>query len=129
MESDRPKTNEVAKAMIRAYFAAVNEERWDDVMALYDENARLTVPGVPAKHGKAQIRRFYDDLGRRFERHEAEVDVVLAEGNRAMATISYSSSTRDGRAVEFWASDTFTIEDGLIKDLRIIFDSAWRGTT
>ena len=45
---------------VRAYFDAVNGERWDDVVAGFHEDAVLEAPSQPSKRGRTQIRRFYE---------------------------------------------------------------------
>jgi ketosteroid isomerase-like protein len=116
--------NETSKQRIRDYFQAVNEERWDDVMALYSPDAVLNVPGRPPKVGHDRIRPFYEDLGSRYEKHTAEIKLLLAEGDTAAATIEYEGRKADGGSVSTFACDNFVFEGGLIKELRIVFDSA-----
>ncbi len=115
--------NEEAKTLVRSYFAAVNDERWDDVMALYHEDAVVHVAGKRPKHGYEQIRPFYEDIGTRFEKHVAEIRLLLAEGDVAAATIEYDGRNADGRSVSVFAADNFLFEDGRIRELRIIFDT------
>jgi ketosteroid isomerase-like protein len=118
---------EAVKDFVRAYFKAVNEERWDDVLALYHEDATLHVPAVRTKNGHDRIRPFYEDIGKRFEKHVAEIRLVLAEGSLdnaiAAATVAYDGVDRNGKPVEVFAADNFRIEDGRIRELRIIFDT------
>jgi ketosteroid isomerase-like protein len=123
----RPSDAEAVKDLVRAYFKAVNDERWDDVLALYHEDATLHVPAVRTKNGHDRIRPFYEDIGRRFEKHVAEIRLVLAEGSLdsaiAAATVAYDGVDRSGKPVEVFAADNFRIEDGKIRELRIIFDT------
>jgi ketosteroid isomerase-like protein len=118
---------EAVKDFVRAYFKAVNEERWDDVLALYHKDATLHVPAVRTKHGHERIRPFYEDIGTRFVKHVAEIRLVLAEGGLddavAAATVAYDGVDRNGKPVEVFAADNFRIEDGRIRELRIIFDT------
>jgi ketosteroid isomerase-like protein len=116
--------NESSKQLIRGYFKAVNEERWEDVMALYRPDAVLNIPGRPPKVGHDRIRPFYEDLGQRYEKHTAELRLLLAEDNIAAATVEYEDRNADGREVSLFACDNFVFEDGLINELRIAFDSA-----
>jgi ketosteroid isomerase-like protein len=118
---------EAVKDLVRAYFRAVNEERWDDVLALYHADATLHVPAVRTKNGHDRIRPFYEDIGTRFEKHVADIRLVLAEGSLASAiaaaTVAYDGVDRNGKPVEVFAADNFRIEDGRIRELRIIFDT------
>lgn len=115
---------EHAKDLVRGYFAAVNDERWDDVVALFHDDASLYVPSVRPKHGKERIRSFYESIGRSFASHETSIVFLIAEGDRAAATIRYDGVSADGTPVVVHATDTFTCEDGRIRELRIVFDTA-----
>jgi uncharacterized protein len=117
-------TPEKHEDLVRGYFTAVNEERWDDVMALYRDDAVLHVPGRRPKEGKDRIRPFYENIGHRFEKHVAELTLLLADDKVAAATVRYDGTDRDGKAVDVYACDNFRFEDGRIRELRIVFDSA-----
>jgi ketosteroid isomerase-like protein len=112
------------KALVQRYFAAVNDERWDDVVALFGEDAFLYVSSVAPKHGKEQIRRFYEDIATRFVSHETTIIFLIAEGSRAAVTIRFEGIAADGQTVVTHATDTFTCEGMKIQELRIVFDTA-----
>ena len=112
------------KELVRRYFAAVNDECWDDVLALFSEDASLYVPSVRPKHGKERIRRFYEDIATRFVRHETTIVFLIAEGDCAAATVRYQGIAADGQPVVTYATDTFTCEAEQIRELRIVFDTA-----
>lgn len=106
------------------YFAAVNADDLDRLMTLFADDAVVHVPGVGDKRGTAEIRRFYSSVDRLYAEHYDATPVVLAEGDHASALIEFTGRTRDGRAVHFWAADTFRFEAGRIAELRVIFDPA-----
>ena len=116
------------KDLVRGYFTAVAEGRWDDIVAMFHEDATLTVPLVRVKHGHARIRPFYVNIGERYARYRPTVHVVIAEGTlasaKASATVELNAVTHEGRAVNNVAVDKFVIEDGRFRALRIIFDTA-----
>jgi ketosteroid isomerase-like protein len=117
------------KDLVRGYFTAVAEGRWDDiVMAMFHEDATLTVPLVPVKHGHARIRPFYVNIGERYAQYRPTVHVVIVEGTVASAiasaTVELNAVTHEGRPVSNVAVDKFVIEDGRFRALRIIFDPA-----
>jgi ketosteroid isomerase-like protein len=114
---------------LRAYFDAANEERWDDVLANFHEDAVLDVPGQPTKRGLAQIRRFYEAVPRIFPEHHDDPVLILADNEDAMAAIHFNGSAVDGRRAEFWAADIFHFEAGRIREMRVIFDAAARQGT
>lgn len=117
-------SEDTVKALVHAYFDAVNDERWDDVVDLFREDASLYVPSVGPKHGKDRIRRFYEDIGTRFVHHETRIVFLIAEGSRAAATIRYEGIVGNGERVVTYATDTFTCEGNRIRELRIVFDTA-----
>ncbi len=109
---------------VRAYFAAANAERWDELVEAFHEDAVLEVPAQPAKRGRAEIRRFYEAVPRLFPEHYDDPVLILAEDDDAMASIEFSGTTGEGRRAHFWAADRFSFEAGRIRELRIIFDPA-----
>ncbi len=116
------------KDLVRGYFTAVAEGRWDDIVAMFHEDATLTVPLVRVKHGHARIRPFYVNIGERYARYRPTVHVVIVEGTLASAiasaTVELNAVTHEGRLVNNVAVDKFVIEDGRFRALRIIFDTA-----
>lgn len=111
------------RALVQSYFAAANEERWDDLLELFHEDAVVNVPAVDPKRGHAEIRNFYEAVPRMFGNHYDDPRLILAEGDHAMASIEFTGTSLDGtRRVHFWAADTFHFEAGRIRSLRILFD-------
>jgi ketosteroid isomerase-like protein len=113
--------------LVRGYFAAVAEGRWDDVLALFHHDAELNVAGVSPKRGHARIRPFYENIGVRFDRYAPTVNRVLAEGTMergaGVAILVLNAVSRAGEPIEVHTADDFAIEDGRIRSLRIIFDT------
>jgi ketosteroid isomerase-like protein len=113
--------------LIRGYFAAVADGRWDDVLALFHPDAVLNVAGVSPKLGHERIRPFYENIGARFDRYAPTVNRVLAEGTAArgggVAILVLNAVNRAGEPIEVHTADDFEIEDGRIRSLRIIFDT------
>jgi ketosteroid isomerase-like protein len=115
------------KALVRSYFAAVAEGRWDDVLELFHPDAELNVPGVRTKIGHERIRPFYANIGDRFAEYAPTVTQVLAEGSlesaAASAMLTLNAVDLAGEPIEVPAADDFVIEGGRIRSLRIIFDT------
>jgi ketosteroid isomerase-like protein len=116
------------EGLVRGYFTAVAEGRWDDIIAMFHEDATLLVPAVRPKHGHDRIRPFYVNIGERFVRYRPTVHVVIAEGTMAQgtasATVELNAIAHDGHHINNIAVDKFIIEDGRFRSLRIIFDTA-----
>jgi ketosteroid isomerase-like protein len=116
------------EGLVRGYFSAVAERRWDDIIAMFHEDATLTVPVVRPKYGHDRIRPFYVNIGDRYVRYRPTLHVVIPEGTMAQATASatveLNAMTHEGRHVNNIAVDKFVIEDGRFRSLQIIFDTA-----
>ena len=116
------------EGLVRGYFSAVAERRWDDIIAMFHEDATLTVPVVRPKYGHDRIRPFYVNIGDRYVRYRPTLHLVIPEGTMAQATASatveLNALTHEGRHVNNIAVDKFVIEDGRFRALRIIFDTA-----
>jgi ketosteroid isomerase-like protein len=113
------------KAMIYAYYQAVNDSRWDDVVAFFHEDAVLLIPSQLPKVGHAEIRRFYVSVDRQFPTlHHDDVPLLMIEGNRVMTLVDMHGVNADGVATRLWTAGIFTLEAGRIRQYRVIFDTA-----
>lgn len=112
------------KAMVYAYYQAVNDGRWGDVVEFFHEDAVLLVSSQLPKIGHEVIRAFYESHGRRFPQHHDDVPLLMLDGNRVMTLVDFRGVDRNGNVVRFWTSGTFTIEDRKIRQYRVIFDTA-----
>jgi ketosteroid isomerase-like protein len=111
--------------VVRDYFAAVNERRFDDMPALFAEGVELRPVGSQPLRGREQVAAYYPrilagfaegfDNARRF--HVADDGVVTVE-------ITFTGRTQDGREVAFDAIDVFELDaDGRIARLGLWYDS------
>jgi ketosteroid isomerase-like protein len=112
------------RAMVYAYYQAVNDGRWADVAATFHEDAVLLVPSQLPKVGRKTILKFYESHGRRFPEHHDDVPLLMIDGNRVMTLVDFHGVDRNGNVVHFWTSGTFTIDGGRIRQYRVIFDTA-----
>jgi ketosteroid isomerase-like protein len=112
------------RAMVYAYYQAVNDGRWQDVADFFHDDAVLLVPSQLPKIGRETILRFYESHGRRFPEHHDDVPLLMLDGDRVMTLVDFHGVDRNGNDVHFWTSGTFTIECGKIRQYRVIFDTA-----
>lgn len=112
------------RAMVYAYYQAVNEGRWTDVADFFHDDAVLLVPSQLPKVGRETILAFYESHGRRFPEHHDDVPLLMLDGNRVMTLVDFNGVDRNGNAVHFWTAGIFTIEAGRIRQYRVIFDTA-----
>ena len=113
------------KAMIYAYYQAVNDSRWDDVVSFFHEDAVLLIPAQLPKVGHAEIRRFYTFVDKQFPTlHHDDVPLLMIDGNRVMTLVDMHGINADGVETRLWTAGIFTLEGGLIRQYRVIFDTA-----
>ena len=106
-----------------AYFAGVNEDRFDDVAALFAPEATLTAPGVgPLK--RDEIAGYLEAALKGYPTHRDDpTRTVLAE-RTATVEITFTGERADGTPITFDALDVFDFDaDGRITRLRTWFDS------
>lgn len=112
------------RALVYAYYQAVNEGRWDDVVDFFHDDAVLLVPSQLPKIGRETILAFYQSHGRRFPEHHDDVPLLMLEGNRVMTLVDFHGVDRNGNVVRFWTAGIFTIDGRRIRQYRVIFDTA-----
>ncbi len=111
--------------IVRAYFAAVNEGRLEELVALFAPEASLHFPLSNPIVGREAIGRFYETILQFYPERFDEVRRLFfsLEGDVA-AEIHFAGTTRTGRRVVFEAVDLFTLRGGRIEKLQIFYDSA-----
>jgi len=106
-----------------AYFAGVNEDRFDDVAALFAPDASLTAPGV----GPLKPDEIADYLAKAlsgYPTHHDEPTRTLLAQRAATVEITFTGELTDGTPITFDAVDVFDFDEhGRITRLRTWFDS------
>lgn len=117
--------NARSEEIVRAYFAAVNETRLEDLVTLFAPEASLHFPLSDPIVGREAIGRFYANVLQFYPERFDEVRRLFfsPEGDVAVE-IHFEGKTATGRKVVFEAVDLFTIREGLIQKLQIFYDSA-----
>jgi hypothetical protein len=106
-----------------AYFSGVNEDRFDDVAALFAPDATLTAPGV-GPLGPDQIAAYLAKALSGYPKHHDEPTRTLLAERAATVEITFTGETGAGAAITFDALDVFDFDDqGRITRLRTWFDS------
>jgi ketosteroid isomerase-like protein len=110
-------------AAIDAYFAGVNEERYDDVAALFAPTGVLMAPGTRPRTGDEIAPYFAAALAPYPEHFDDPRRVVLA-GDTATVEIHFSGRHAGGGTMEFDAVDVFDFDqEGRIVKLTSWYDS------
>ncbi|MBZ5702811.1 MAG: nuclear transport factor 2 family protein [Acidobacteriia bacterium] len=116
--------NSDAMAVAKAYFAAVNESRIEDLAQIFAEGARMEYPQVGVMTGREAIRNFYAWVFRSYGERDDRVTRFFSDGaNGVAAEIHFEGKTAKGAPVVFDAVDLFRVENGHIVELKIFFDA------
>ena len=118
-----------AKAVVEAKFAAVNRHSIDDIEKLYAPFASITAPNFCApRHGREDVRRIYQDLFTSFPEIHAEMQEYVVQGDRVVVRyLVHLGSAAGGFVVPI--SNWFTVHDGLITTDDGVFDNGGRKCT
>ena len=113
------------EAVARAFHAAVGAGRWDEAARLFHDDGVLLLPSRPPTVGREAILAFYEAHGRR--QPGEQKPLLMTDGNRVMTLVGAEGSDRGGGEVARpWTATIFTIEDGAIRQVRVVFDTAQR---
>ena len=112
------------RAVIGAYFDAINSERYDDVAALFAENGTLIAPGTKLRQGREAIAAFFPKVLARYPEHHDDATRVLVDGRAAAVEIDFTGKLDTGEPISFQAIDIFDLdEQGKIAKLSTWYDS------
>jgi ketosteroid isomerase-like protein len=108
---------------LEAYFSAVNEDRFDDVAALFAPDATLSAPGV-GPLGPDEIAPYLAKALSGYPTHHDEPTRTLLAEHAATVEITFTGAMADGTPITFEALDVFDFDaHGRITRLRTWFDS------
>jgi len=110
--------------ILQRYFEAVNSDSVDVLMDLWNEDGEFFMPFRAPMRGKDEIRKFYESLPNVYPEHNDDpIDVIFAD-NKAAIKILVKNKTTDGKVIMFNAFSWMTFENGRIKSIEAVFDSA-----
>lgn len=116
----RPEGDPVS--VVAAYFSAVNERRFDDLIALFHDDAEVRPVGARRRVGREDIAAYYPPLLAGFSASHDDPQEVHVAGEVVTVEIAFTGTTVGGREVAFDAVDVFRIRSGRIASLRILYD-------
>lgn len=119
-------TQESAKSVVQAKFAAVNRHALEEVVALYAVDAEVTAPDFCSpRHGREDVRRTYQALFSAFSDISVDVQEYLEEGDRVAVRFTVRSSL-PGRSFEVPIMNFFSVRNGVIVKDEGMFDTRGR---
>lgn len=107
--------------VIQAYFDGVNEERYDDVGALFAADGTLRAPGIEELRGGGDVATYFAAALRRYPEHDDHPTRVVAAGHTVLVEIHFTGRLESGTVVEFDAVDVFDLD----AERRIVSLSSW----
>jgi ketosteroid isomerase-like protein len=111
------------RSTLDAYFGGINEERYDDVAALFAAAGELRAPGIDPVNGGEAIASYFRAALAPYPRHRDEpTRTILAEdGKTATVEISFKGLTAEGDELRFEAVDVFDFD----AEGRIVLLTSW----
>ena len=99
--------------LAREYYDAVDDDRIEDLLALFADDVTYERPGQGSIEGKDDLATFYRE--ERALEGEHEVHDVLVDGDRIAVRGTFSGD-QNGESVEFGFADFHVVEDGVIAE-------------
>ena len=115
-----PTTN---RAVLEAYFAAINADRFADLVPLWHPDGELRAVGVPPRIGRTAVLAHFPAVLAGYPEHHDEATRWIEAGDTVVVEIAFTGVTCTGRSVRFDAVDVFDL-----RDTRILRLSSWYDT-
>ena len=110
--------------LVRDYFLAVDEERVDDIIACFAEDATFDFPlAEQPVRGRAELRAFFGAHVGRFDTHVDRVTRVLVDGDLGISELVFDATTTDGRTVHLENCNVYRFRDGTFSAVKVYGDS------
>ena len=106
---------------VHAYFEGINDERYDDVGALFADDGVLTAPGVSPRVGPEQIAAYFRKALTHYPKHYDDPVRIIEAGSVVTVEIHFTGELENGAPMEFDAVDVFDLDDAG----RIVKMSSW----
>lgn len=112
------------RAVVTAYFAAVNARDFDALAGLFSPDASLHPVGAPDRHGREDVVAHYAPLLAGFTEGVDTPTRISVAGQVVTVEIRFEGRTVDGADIAFDAVDVFDItDDGRIARLSLWYDT------
>jgi ketosteroid isomerase-like protein len=109
---------------VEAYFQGINEERYDDVGALFKPDGVLIAPGVAPRVGPREVASYFRAALRLYPEHHDDPTRIIEAGSTVTVEIHFTGRLENGARLEFDAVDVFDLDDeGRISKMSSWYDS------
>jgi ketosteroid isomerase-like protein len=108
--------------VVRRYFACLDAEDWPTMRTLWNEDAELRAVGTRPRNGADAVVEYFSRIFAPWREHTDAPSRFIAQGNTIVVEVTFSGTTRDGRAVSFDAVDVFDLVGGRIQRLSNWYD-------
>ena len=112
---------------VRAYFEAINHDRFDELREIFAADIELAMAGAAPRRGVDAAIAYYPRALADLPVHEDAPRQVLtsADGRRCAVEIAFTGTTTDGRPLVFDAVDLFELDGrGRVARLRSFYDTS-----
>lgn len=99
--------------LVREYYDAVDDDRVDDLLALFAEDVTYERPGQASIDGKTDLATFYRE--ERALDGDHEIHTVAVDGDRVAVRGTFTGE-QAGDPVEFGFADFHVVEDDTITE-------------
>jgi ketosteroid isomerase-like protein len=101
------------KEVVTQYFENVNAGKWDDYVALFDENAVMEEQLMGHIEGREAIAKSIEGLRSNKDFRNFPLEIVV-EGEKAVALWNIQSPMPNGKKLDLKGANFFTVKDGKI---------------
>ena len=109
---------------VQAYFDGINDERYDDVGALFAPDGVMIAPGIEPKTGPEEVATYFGSALRLYPQHYDDPTRIIEAGSTVTVEIHFTGRLENGEPMEFDAIDVFDLDDeGRISKLSSWYDS------
>jgi hypothetical protein len=117
-------SEESQQRVVDAYFDGVNEDRFEEVAALFAPDAQLIAPGVRPRTGPQEIAPYFARALQAYPTHHDEPTRTVHADGTTTVEIHFTGELANGAPLEFDAVDVFDFDaDRKIARLLTVYDS------
>jgi len=108
--------------VVRKYFDLLNQERLEELLSVFHEEAEVKFPILPNFRGRTEIAKFYQGIIKNYPVHADIPTEIYVKGNRAAVEILFEGTFKNGKELRFTVVDIFQFEGNQIKQLQAYYD-------